>query len=71
MKKLPKGTPTLLISHFPVLATTTQVLIGDGHSERKKLKTFFTKKNKVKVRLSGHNHLSVAMIVAFFMEACY
>lgn len=50
--------PTLLMSHYPILGTT-QVLVGGGHSDCKKLKDLFYKhKDKVKICLSGHNHLS-------------
>ncbi|MBV8388985.1 MAG: metallophosphoesterase [Mucilaginibacter sp.] len=58
LEKLPAGTPTLLMSHFPILGTT-QVLVGGGHSDCKKLKDLFYKhKDKVRICLSGHNHLS-------------
>lgn len=58
LEKLPQGTPTLLMSHYPILGTT-QVLVGGGHSDFKKLKDLFYKhRDKVKVCLSGHNHLS-------------
>lgn len=52
------GLPTLLMSHYPILGTT-QVLVGGGHSDCKKLKDLFHKHgNKVKICLSGHNHLA-------------
>ncbi|HEX8019078.1 metallophosphoesterase [Mucilaginibacter sp.] len=58
LEKLPAGTPTLLMSHYPILGTT-QVLVGGGHSDCKKLKDLFYKhKDKVRICLSGHNHLS-------------
>jgi len=58
LKNLPAGTPTLLMSHYPILGTT-QVLVGGGHSDCKKLKDLFYKhRDKVKICLSGHNHLS-------------
>jgi 3',5'-cyclic AMP phosphodiesterase CpdA len=58
LEKLPASTPTLLMSHYPILGTT-QVLVGGGHSDCKKLKDLFYKhKDKVRVCLSGHNHLS-------------
>lgn len=57
LDKLPASTPTLLMSHYPILGTTP-VLVGGGHSDFKKLKDLFYKhKDKVKVCLSGHNHL--------------
>jgi len=52
-----KGTPTLLMSHFPVFGATP-VLVGGNHSDNKKLKDLFYKqRDKVRVVLSGHNHL--------------
>ncbi|WP_316793964.1 metallophosphoesterase family protein [Pedobacter frigoris] len=58
LDKLPASTPTLLMSHYPILGTT-QALVGGGHSDCKKLKDLFYKhKDKVRVCLSGHNHLS-------------
>ncbi|TDQ06429.1 metallophosphoesterase [Pedobacter metabolipauper] len=58
LDKLPPNTPTLIMSHYPILGTT-QVLVGGGHSDCKKLKDLFYKhRDKVKVCLSGHNHLS-------------
>ncbi|MDH7464207.1 metallophosphoesterase [Chitinophagaceae bacterium 26-R-25] len=54
---LPANTPTLLMSHYPILGTTP-ILVGGGHSDHKKLKDLFYKhRDKVKVCLSGHNHL--------------
>lgn len=50
--------PTLLMSHYPILGTT-QVLVGGGHSDCKKLKDlFYQHRDKVRICLSGHNHLS-------------
>lgn len=58
LEKIPASEPTLLMSHFPILGTT-EVLVGGGHSDCKKLKDLFYKhRDKVKVCLSGHNHLS-------------
>jgi 3',5'-cyclic AMP phosphodiesterase CpdA len=58
LKNLKPGTPTLLMSHYPILGTT-QVLVGGGHADCKKLKDLFYKnRDKVKICLSGHNHLS-------------
>lgn len=58
LAELPASTPTLLMSHYPILGTT-QVLVGGGHSDCKKLKGLFYKhKDKVRLCLSGHNHLS-------------
>ncbi|MCC6289684.1 MAG: metallophosphoesterase [Chitinophagaceae bacterium] len=54
---LPSGTPVLLMSHFPVFGATP-VLVGGNHSDNKKLKDlFYQHRNKVRVVLSGHNHL--------------
>ncbi|SDE04487.1 3',5'-cyclic AMP phosphodiesterase CpdA [Mucilaginibacter pineti] len=58
LEKIPASAPTLLMSHYPILGTT-QVLVGGGHSDCKKLKDLFYKHHdKVRVCLSGHNHLS-------------
>lgn len=58
LAKIPANAPVLLMSHFPILGTT-QVLVGGGHSDCKKLKDLFYKhKDKVRICLSGHNHLS-------------
>ncbi|MBX3257823.1 MAG: metallophosphoesterase [Chitinophagaceae bacterium] len=54
---LPSGTPVLLMSHFPVFGATP-VLVGGNHSDNKKLKDlFYQHRDKVRVVLSGHNHL--------------
>jgi Icc protein len=58
LEKIPASPPVLLMSHFPILGAT-QVLVGGGHSDCKKLKDLFYKhRDKVKICLSGHNHLS-------------
>lgn len=58
LKNLPAATPTLIMSHYPILGTT-QILVGGGHSDCKKLKDLFYKhRDKIKICLSGHNHLS-------------
>ena len=58
LEKIPPSAPVLLMSHYPILGTT-QVLVGGGHSDCKKLKDLFYKhRDKVKICLSGHNHLS-------------
>jgi Icc protein len=50
--------PTLIMSHYPILGAT-QILVGGGHSDCKKLKDLFFKyPKKVRICLSGHNHLS-------------
>ncbi len=57
LNALPKGTPTLLMSHFPVFGATP-ILVGGNHSDNKKLKDLFYRHcDKVRVFLSGHNHL--------------
>ncbi len=57
LENLPAHTPTLLMSHYPILGVTP-LLEGGGHSDAKKLKDLFYKhRDKVKVCLSGHNHL--------------
>lgn len=57
LNALPEGTPTLLMSHFPVFGATP-VLVGVNHSDNKKLKDlFYRHRDKVRVFLSGHNHL--------------
>ena len=58
LAKTPANTPTIVMSHYPILGTT-QLLVGGGHSDCKRLKDLFYKhKDKVKLCLSGHNHLS-------------
>lgn len=57
LEQLPASTPVLLMSHFPIFGATP-VLVGGNHSDNKKLKDlFYRHKDKVKVCLSGHNHL--------------
>lgn len=57
LENLPANTPVLLMSHYPVFGATP-VLVGGNHSDNKKLKDLFYKhRDKVKVCLSGHNHL--------------
>ncbi|KQR67773.1 metallophosphoesterase [Pedobacter sp. Leaf176] len=58
LAQIPAGSFALLMSHYPILGTT-QVLVGGGHSDCKRLKDLFYKhKDKVRICLSGHNHLS-------------
>lgn len=58
LQQLPAGTPTLVMSHYPILGVTP-ILVGGGHSDHQQLKTlFFQHRDKVKVCLSGHNHLA-------------
>ena len=54
---LKTGTPTLLMSHFPMFGATP-MLVGGNHSDNGKLKSLFYKhRDKVRIMLSGHNHL--------------
>lgn len=57
LAQLAPNTPVLLMSHYPILGVTP-LLAGGGHSDFKALKTlFYQHKDKVKVCLSGHQHL--------------
>jgi len=70
LEKLPTATPTVIMSHYPILGTT-QVLVGGGHSDAKKLKDLFYKhRDKVKICLSGHNHLSDHTIYNGVLYCC-
>jgi len=70
LANLSANTPTLIMSHYPILGTT-QVLVGGGHSDCKKLKDlFYTHRDKVKVCLSGHNHLSDHSIYNDVLYCC-
>ncbi|MDR6782816.1 Icc protein [Pedobacter africanus] len=54
---LKPNTPVLLMSHYPVL-TVTNTWEGGQHGDHKELKKLFYKhRDKVKVCLSGHQHL--------------
>ena len=60
LASLPKGTPVVLMSHYPILGATP-ILVGGGHSDFKTLKTlFYQHKDKVRICLSGHQHLQDA-----------
>lgn len=57
LEQLAPNTPVLLMSHYPVL-TVTNTWEGGQHGDHKELKKLFYKyKDKVKVCLSGHQHL--------------
>ncbi|GAB3263416.1 hypothetical protein GCM10027347_29900 [Larkinella harenae] len=57
LAQLAPNTSVLLLSHYPILGVTP-LLAGGGHSDFKALKTlFYQHKDKVKVCLSGHQHL--------------
>ncbi|MGE7774030.1 metallophosphoesterase family protein [Chitinophaga sp. NPDC101104] len=57
LEALPKGDFAVVMSHYPILGTT-QLLEGGGHSDFKQLKDLFFKTDRVRLALSGHNHLS-------------
>lgn len=55
--RLASGTPVLIMSHYPIL-TVTGTWEGGQHGDHKALKALFYKhKDKVKLCLSGHQHL--------------
>lgn len=57
LAKVPDGHFVLLMSHYPVL-TVTNTWEGGQHKDHPELKQLFYRyKNKVKVCLSGHQHL--------------
>lgn len=57
LDKLSANTPVVIMSHYPILGATP-MMVGGGHSDFKKLKSLFYKhKDKVKICLSGHQHL--------------
>ncbi|REG92044.1 metallophosphoesterase family protein [Algoriphagus antarcticus] len=57
LASLASNTPTLIMSHFPITSITND-LVGGQHSDHRELKSLFYKhKEKVRVCLSGHQHL--------------
>lgn len=57
LNKLPANTPVLVMSHYPILSSTC-AWSGGQHGDYKELKALFYKhKDKVKICLSGHQHL--------------
>ncbi|RYY32644.1 MAG: metallophosphoesterase [Sphingobacteriaceae bacterium] len=55
--KLKTGTPVILMSHYPMLSSTV-IWSGGGHGDYKELKAlFYQHKDKVRMWLSGHQHL--------------
>ena len=57
LANLAPATPTLIMSHFPI-TSITNALVGGQHKDHKELKKLFYKhKDKVRVCLSGHQHL--------------
>jgi len=57
LQQVPSDEFVVLMSHYPLLGATIQ-FEGGGHGDFKKLKNLFYKqKSKVRLFLSGHNHL--------------
>ncbi|SMC94335.1 metallophosphoesterase [Pedobacter africanus] len=57
LDSLKPNTPVLLMSHYPIL-TVTNTWEGGQHGDHKELKKLFYKhRDKVKICLSGHQHL--------------
>ena len=57
LETLASNTPTLIMSHFPITSITND-LVGGQHGDHKELKSlFYQHRDKVKVCLSGHQHL--------------
>lgn len=57
LNELATNTPTLIMSHFPI-TSITNALVGGQHKDHKELKKlFYQHKDKVRVCLSGHQHL--------------
>ncbi|ULT41160.1 metallophosphoesterase [Niabella defluvii] len=57
LTQIPADHYVALMSHYPVLSATVQ-LQGGGHSDFRQLKDLFYKhRDKVRLFLSGHNHL--------------
>ncbi|WP_241265235.1 metallophosphoesterase family protein [Algoriphagus aestuariicola] len=57
LDSLAPNTPTLVMSHFPI-TSVTEALVGGQHKDHRELKTLFYKhRDKVKVCLSGHQHM--------------
>ncbi|TCO17769.1 calcineurin-like phosphoesterase family protein [Pedobacter psychrotolerans] len=58
LSKLAANTPVLVMSHYPILSSTC-AWSGGQHGDYKELKAlFFQHRDKVKVCLSGHQHLA-------------
>jgi Icc protein len=57
LHNLPANTPVLIMSHYPILSSTC-AWSGGQHGDYKELKKlFYQYKDKVKICLSGHEHL--------------
>ncbi|WP_298712242.1 metallophosphoesterase [Chitinophaga sp.] len=69
LEAIPEGEFAVMTSHYPILGTT-QVLEGGGHSDCKLLKDLFYKTNRVRLCLSGHNHLSDNTVYNGITYAC-
>lgn len=58
LEAVPAGQHVLLMSHYPILTVTDSFSGGGAHKDHKELKQLFYKQGgKVKVCLSGHQHL--------------
>ncbi|RYF19693.1 MAG: metallophosphoesterase [Flavobacteriales bacterium] len=58
LDKLAPNRPTLIMSHYPILSSTC-AWSGGQHGDYKELKAlFFKHRDKVKICLSGHQHLA-------------
>ncbi|GAA4928043.1 metallophosphoesterase family protein [Mucilaginibacter defluvii] len=61
LSRLPANTPVLIMSHYPILSSTC-AWSGGQHGDYKELKAlFFKHKDKIKICLSGHQHLQDAV----------
>lgn len=69
LETMPEGEFAVMTSHYPILGTT-QLLEGGGHSDFKQLKNLFYKTNRVRLCLSGHNHLSDNTLYNGITYAC-
>lgn len=57
LESLAPNTPTLMMSHFPITSITND-LVGGQYKDHRELKAlFYRHRDKVKVCLSGHQHL--------------
>lgn len=57
LESLAPNTPTLVMSHFPITSVTND-LVGGQHRDHRELKSlFYQHRDKVRVCLSGHQHL--------------
>lgn len=57
LASLPKGTPVLVMSHYPILAVST-IVVGGNHKDSKPITKLFYKHPDKKIHcISGHVHL--------------